>query len=105
MTWQHLYEDLLEDQLEALPLFEALLIGVRREHDELIAQQILGLLQGVWWRYLSATEHNARADELESVRDTGDIFFPLSWLHATLDGHHSQEAADIVLQFPTKLPG
>ncbi|MEZ5490411.1 MAG: M1 family aminopeptidase [Gammaproteobacteria bacterium] len=67
VTWQHLYEDLLEERLEALPLFEALLDGVSREQDELIAQQLLGLLQGVWWRYLSPAERRAQADELESV--------------------------------------
>ena len=67
VSWQHLYEELLEDQLEALPLFEALLTGVRREEDELISQQILGLVQGIWWRYLSADERLARATELESV--------------------------------------
>ena len=67
VSWQHLREELLEDQLEALPLFEALLTGVRREDDALITQQILGLLQGIWWRYLSVDERRARADGLESV--------------------------------------
>ncbi|MGM0633647.1 MAG: M1 family metallopeptidase, partial [Pseudomonadota bacterium] len=67
VTWQHLREDLLEDELQALPLFGALLTGVRREDDELLAQQILGLLQGVWWRHLSADQREARAGELEST--------------------------------------
>ena len=36
---------------------------------------------------------------LEPIQQTGDIFFPLRWLNATLDGHNSIEAADIVRQF------
>ncbi len=67
VTWQQLVEELLEDRLQPLPLLQALLTGVRREPDELITQQILGLLQSVWWRYLSAAEREARANGLESV--------------------------------------
>jgi len=33
------------------------------------------------------------------IQATGDIFFPLNWLNATLGGHRSAEAAAIVAQF------
>ena len=36
---------------------------------------------------------------LEEIRQTGDIFFPLAWLQATLGGHNSQSAAAIVRSF------
>lgn len=67
VTWQQLREDLLEGELDALALFEGLLAGVRREDDALLTQQILGLLPGVWWRYLPAAQRETRAGELESA--------------------------------------
>ncbi len=33
------------------------------------------------------------------IQSTGDIFFPLNWLNATLGGHRSVEAAAIVAEF------
>jgi len=36
---------------------------------------------------------------LEEIQQTGDIFFPLRWLDATLDGHSSAQAAAIVQQY------
>ena len=38
-------------------------------------------------------------DLLEEIQRTGDIFFPERWLHATLGGHQSARAADIVERF------
>jgi aminopeptidase N len=35
----------------------------------------------------------------EDIQRTGDIFFPLRWLNATLDGHSSVAAAQTVRQF------
>lgn len=35
-------------------------------------------------------------DMLPEIQETGDIFFPLNWLDATLSGHSSSEAAEIV---------
>jgi aminopeptidase N len=36
---------------------------------------------------------------VEEIQRTGDIFFPLRWLNATLDGHRSPEAAGVVRKF------
>ena len=36
---------------------------------------------------------------VEEIQRTGDIFFPSSWLDATLGGHNSDDAADTVRRF------
>ena len=36
---------------------------------------------------------------LPEIQRTGDIFFPTNWMYATLDGHHSPAAAQVVRQF------
>jgi len=38
-------------------------------------------------------------DLLEEIQRTGDIFFPLGWLNATLDGHNTPTAATTVREF------
>ena len=43
-------------------------------------------------------------DLLEEIQRTGDIFFPLRWLDATLDGHQSTVVADVVLRFLDERP-
>ena len=42
---------------------------------------------------------------LEEIKATGDIFFPASWLSATLEGHHSEAAKEIVKNFLITHPG
>jgi aminopeptidase N len=41
---------------------------------------------------------------LEEIERTGDIFFPLRWLNATLEGHQSVAAAADVVAFLTDRP-
>lgn len=41
---------------------------------------------------------------VEEIQQTGDIFFPLRWMNATLDGHQSPEAAAIVERFLAEHP-
>ena len=41
---------------------------------------------------------------VEEIKRTGDIFFPLAWLHAAMDGHQSAEAARIVASFLASNP-
>lgn len=41
----------------------------------------------------------ASLDLVEEIQRTGDIFFPLRWTHAALDGHQSAEAADVTARF------
>jgi aminopeptidase N len=42
---------------------------------------------------------------LREVRETGDIFFPTNWLGATLGGHASPAAAEIVRSFISRQEG
>jgi len=42
---------------------------------------------------------------LEEIQRTGDIFFPLRWLSATLGGHQSPEAAEAVVAHLRANPG
>jgi len=41
---------------------------------------------------------------LEEIRATGDIFFPANWMDATLGGHNSPEAAQMVRDFLARNP-
>ena len=43
-------------------------------------------------------------DLLEEIQRTGDIFFPLSWLQTTLDGHQTAAAAAIVERYLADRP-
>ena len=49
---------------------------------------------------------NVRAslDLVSEIQQTGDIFFPLRWLNATLDGHQSAAAAEEVQRFLAEHP-
>ncbi len=42
---------------------------------------------------------------VEEIQRTGDIFFPLNWLNALLDGRQTSAAADAVVGFLDKNPG
>ncbi len=46
----------------------------------------------------------AALDLVEEIQRTGDIFFPLRWMNAVLDGHRSIEAADTVRRFLQERP-
>ncbi len=59
---------------------------------------------------MAALHHPLRAEAMrhqirpalelvEPIQQTGDIFFPLRWMNALLDGHRSPEAAEIVRGF------
>src|SRR5258705_4492147 len=41
---------------------------------------------------------------LQEIQQTGDIFFPMRWMDATLGGHRSPEAAAIVRDFVDRAP-
>jgi len=43
-------------------------------------------------------------EKLTEVQRTGDIFFPKNWISATLRGHNSPEAAQVVRQFLEQHP-
>jgi aminopeptidase N len=41
---------------------------------------------------------------LQEIQQTGDIFFPMRWMDATLGGHRSPDAAAIVRDFLDRVP-
>jgi aminopeptidase N len=64
---------------------------------------------------MAAMNHPLRADQAlpnleasldlgEEIQQTGDIFFPLRWFNAALDGHQSSAAAETVRQFLATRP-
>lgn len=85
-------------------------IGVRRTwfaglRDERRREHEPWVLEGLRYLHhpLRATESlplvKPALDMLEEIQRTGDIFFPKRWLDATLSGHQSVEAAEIVRSF------
>ena len=56
-------------------------------------------------RAASSEKHVAPSLELlREIQRTGDIFFPKRWMDATLSGHQSASAAQVVREFVEKLP-
>jgi aminopeptidase N len=83
--------------------FETLRDPKHREHEPWVLEA-LGYLHhplraGRAERYLRPS-----LDLLEEIQRTGDIFFPLGWLSATLDGHNSPTAYGIVRAFLEERP-
>ena len=78
--------------------FESLRDPRNREHEPWVLEAV------------SYLHHPLRAEEseryilaslelVEEIQRTGDIFFPMRWLNATLNGHNSRTAAGIVRGF------
>ncbi len=65
VTWQALWEEMLDHELAPTDFVDAAIAGIEREHDQLVAQQVLGLLQAAWWRHLDQEQRLLRTDVLE----------------------------------------
>jgi aminopeptidase N len=86
------------DTAERDAFFESLRDPANREHEPWVLEAL---------GYLHHPLRSARAeryilpslDMVEEIQRTGDIFFPLGWLSATLDGHNTPTAAAIVQEF------
>ncbi len=94
---------LLDDPAVRDSLFEQLKQAENREHEPWVLSAVSALHHPL--RAASA-EHYIRPslDLLEEIQRTGDIFFPLQWLNATLDGHRSPSAAQTVREFLRERP-
>ncbi len=64
-AWQSLWEEVLDDSMAALDFVRATTRAVEQEQDELVAQQVLGLLRGAYWRFLSDSLRTAVAPSVE----------------------------------------
>ncbi len=91
------------DQTIRDQFFASLSDAANREHEPWVLEALEFLHHPL--RADSARQHIQPSLELlEEIRRTGDIFFPLGWLEATLGGHSSRRAADIVQQFLDQHP-
>jgi len=83
--------------------FEGLRDADRREHERWVLEA-LGFLHHPLRAESSEHLILRGLEMLEEIQRTGDIFFPLGWLQATLDGHSSTSAAEIVRIFLAENP-
>ncbi len=67
VAFQSLWEEVLEDSLAAEPFARATLNALRQEDNELVAQQLIGLLRGAYWRFVPDAVRIQMAPEVESV--------------------------------------
>lgn len=83
--------------------FESLRDVTNRRHEFWVIEALQCLNHPL--RAATAQKHLRTAlDLLVEVRRTGDIFFPSHWLRATLGGHATPGAADIVRTFLSERP-
>jgi len=75
--------------------FESLGDPANREHEPWVLEA-LGYLHHPLRAERAERYIQPSLDMLEEIQRTGDIFFPLGWLNATLGGHNSPAAAAIV---------
>ena len=83
--------------------FESLRDPARRAREPWVLTA-LGLLHHPLRARESEVYIRPGLDLLEEIQRTGDIFFPLSWLQTTLDGHQTATAAAIVEQYLADRP-
>jgi aminopeptidase N len=84
--------------------FNSLRDPVNREHEPWVLEA-LGYLHHPLIADSSLHYISASLEMLEEIKSTGDIFFPGGWISATLAGHHSQEAREMVEKFLEDHPG
>ena len=83
--------------------FESLKIKENRRHEPWVIDA-LQYLHHPLHTYKSLLYLPGSLAMIEEIQQTGDIFFPLNWLNATLNGHSSREARIIVESFINENP-
>ncbi|HZM13453.1 MAG TPA: aminopeptidase, partial [Bacteroidales bacterium] len=86
------------DQTVRDAFFSSLSDPVNREHEPWVIEA-LGYLHHPMVAKRSEKYILPSLEMLEDIKSTGDIFFPGSWVTATLAGHHSTEARTTVEEF------
>ncbi len=101
--FQFVRQSLNPEEIERDRFFESLLQEENREHEPWIDQALAYLNHPL--RQTEAVKYIRPAlNELQEIQQTGDIFFPKSWLDNLLKGHNSGEAGELVRQFLTDHP-
>ncbi|MDO8909989.1 MAG: M1 family aminopeptidase [Pseudohongiella sp.] len=90
VSWQSLWEEVLDQRLPAIRFFDALTAALSSEQDELVTQQMLGSLRNTFWRFLAADERLARAAQIEQLLWQGLEQAPTAgqkgaWFNAVMD--------------------
>lgn len=101
--FQFVRQSLNPDKTERDHFFNQLLEAKNREHEPWVDQAI-GFLNHPFRQQESLEYIGPALDQLMEIQQTGDIFFPKSWLDNLLKGHTSPEAGRIVKQFLTAHP-
>jgi aminopeptidase N len=83
--------------------FTMLLDAKNREHEPWV-DQAMAFLNHTFRQRENLEYIRPALDKLVEIQQTGDIFFPKSWLDNLLKGHSSPEAGLIVKQFLTDHP-
>lgn len=91
------------DHAVRVELFERLK-SVEHRRQESWALDAVGLMNHPLRAAEAVPQLRASLDLVQEIQQTGDIFFPLRWMNAVLDGHQSVEAADIVTAFLAEHP-
>ncbi len=66
-AWLALWESLLQGQIPARVFLDRSLAALEREHDELIAQHLLGRVGATYWRFLPDSARRAVAPRVEAA--------------------------------------
>ena len=66
-AWQTLQEEMIDGRLPPPDLLTAALRALPDEQDDLIGQQLLGLIGGTYWRFLADSVRGQMAPEVERV--------------------------------------
>jgi aminopeptidase N len=91
------------DTAERDAFFASLADPANREHEPWVLEAVGALHHPL--RAARAERYIVPSLELlEEIQRTGDIFFPLGWLNATLDGHNTPDAARLVRGFLERRP-
>ena len=101
--FQFVRQSLHPEKKERDQFFNQLLEAKNREHEPWVDQAI-GFLNHPFRQQESLEYIGPALDQLLEIQQTGDIFFPKSWLDNLLKGHTSPEAGLIVKQFLTSHP-
>ena len=94
---------LSKDQAVRDAFFESLRDPSNREHEPWVLEA-LGYLHHPVMAEQSEKYILPSLEMLEEIKKTGDIFFPGSWISATLAGHHTAEAGETVRKFLEQHP-
>jgi aminopeptidase N len=70
-AWVSLWDALLNRQLPPAAFAELAMKALPRETDEQLTSRVLGYLGTAWWRFLTPSERQARAQRVEALLRTG----------------------------------